>query len=1308
MILLRSIPGGENIINGELKLPEPISGSASANEVTEHKNNSDYYNSANIKAMLILTSNMTEEVLTKVMRFSSAREIWLELHRLYEGATEDKTYNLCMQFFTYKISNDDDMADHLSKLKNIWNSLNLEMAKGDNAVSLPDILLICKIIETLPTEYFSFKSSWLLMPKSERSIDNLTAQLCAHEKALKGNLESNSYKRDEALSVMNSSRNSKFKGKPNIICHYCKRSGHVVKNCIKWKKDGRPPKPKEEAKANSNMVLFVSSNEAFSSVSDNFNWYIDNGATNHVCNNKKLFKFVKPFESPHTVMTANGDCVSATGYGDVDIKAYFNGKYNTITLSNVWLVPGINKNLFSVLSAQDKNPSSKFVSYTEKCSFEVKGKTVLTGRRSRHGGLYKLNVVNECDNVKSVNAVSDSRSTLQLYHERLGHQNKRHVKKVIERELNIKVSVDSEICEGCAYGKAHKLKFGTRERATVPGEVIHADVCGPFEKSFSGYRYYVLFKDDFTRYRFIYFIKQKSEVYDKFLLVIKECERVGHKIKSFLSDNGGEFDNSKMKDILDKHGIEQILTIPYCSEMNGYIERDNRTVVEAARAMLHAHGDLPQALWAEFTNTAVYILNRSGPSAAEDKSPFELWFGKKASLKHLRIIGSECYVHVPKQNRRKMDKKSVKGILVGYDFGGYRIWNKCNKKIIRSRDVIFMEDPLLPKVSVSLPNDEAKRKLNDQDVSKEGGNTEDDPNEDFVGFPSENSQDNDELYTSNEENEGDHSSLKMNLRNRESIRPPERFREEVTFVMTEDLETPETYQQAVTSKDSEHWKNAMNEEINALKENGTWILENLPSDKKALQCKWVFKIKRNPDDSVERYKARLVVKGFSQQKGVNYNETFSPVAKIGTIRTLLSVAASENMTLAQFDVSTAFLYGNLSEGEEIFMRQPEGFEDGSDSVCKLRKSLYGLKQAARCWYKRFVDFLERLGFVASQADPCLFIKKEGQNKIFLALYVDDGLVASNNKKDFEDFLNKLKEEFKVRSKPLSFFLGLEISREEDGSVRIDQKAYAKQVLERFGMYDCKPVSTPIISSQPEEYSQLEKETKFPYRQAVGALMYLMISTRPDLAFAVGVASRSLENPSPEDVIRVKRILRYLKGTISLGIIYKAGEEKVLQGYSDADHGGDLSTGRSTTGVLCRFAGSPISWLSQRQTSVAISTTEAEVVAASEAARELIWLKRLLDELTDLTKIPVLFVDNEAAIKLAKNPEYHRRTKHIRLRHFFVREVVQEGIVSIQPISSDDQLADMFTKPIHKPKLIKFLNDMEVVENIKSLFNEGEC
>ncbi|KAG5867496.1 Retrovirus-related Pol polyprotein from transposon TNT 1-94, partial [Gonioctena quinquepunctata] len=280
-------------------------------------------------------------------------------------------------------------------------------------------------------------------------------------------------------------------------------------------------------------------------------------------------------------------------------------------------------------------------------------------------------------------------------------------------------------------------------------------------------------------------------------------------------------------------------------------------------------------------------------------------------------------------------------------------------------------------------------------------------------------------------------------------------------------------------------------------------------------------------------------------------------------------------------------------------------------------------------------------------------------RLIIVLYVDDGLTVANEKHDLEDFMRELESEFRITWKSAVYYLGLEIDQREDGSIKISQNTHARKILERLNFSDCKPISTPMLKEREilETGKESKKVSNFPYRQAVGALMYLMLGTRPDLAYSIGFLSRSLENPTAEDVAKVKRVSRYIAGTLDLGIIYRPNFKRgTLECYSDADFGGCTKTGRSTSGVIMIHAGGAISWLSQRQAMVATSTTEAEIVAANEATKEIIWLSRLFEGIIGLKHVPILQVDNSAAVRLAQNPEFHRRTKHISIKYFFIEKI----------------------------------------------------
>jgi len=386
------------------------------------------------------------------------------------------------------------------------------------------------------------------------------------------------------------------------------------------------------------------------------------------------------------------------------------------------------------------------------------------------------------------------------------------------------------------------------------------------------------------------------------------------------------------------------------------------------------------------------------------------------------------------------------------------------------------------------------------------------------------------------------------------------------------------------------------------------------------------------------------------------------------------------------------------------MYQPEGFNDNTARVCKLLKSLYGLKQASRCWIQHFTSFLKSFGFSRSTADPCFYIFKNELGKILLAFYVDDGLLAATNELLIEEFFLELEKQFKItETKNVTSFLGVEILKLPDGSIFINQGKFIGKILERFNMNNANVVSTPIDTgwdlSGP---CKIEKE--IPYREAVGNLLYVQVISRPDISFAVNIASRALENPSVAHWSLVKRIMRYLKGTADLGLLYcKNGD---FEAYSDADFAGDRETRKSTSGILCKNANAAIVWQSKRQQCVSLSTTESEYVSAASAIKEIIWLKGLLAECGNCNGNFCLHVDNMSAIRLIKNPEFHQRSKHIDVKFHFIRDMYEKGVINIKHVSSDEQIADIFTKALAKSRFNNLRCKLGLVskENVKKSFS----
>ncbi|OMO88956.1 Integrase, catalytic core [Corchorus capsularis] len=512
------------------------------------------------------------------------------------------------------------------------------------------------------------------------------------------------------------------------------------------------------------------------------------------------------------------------------------------------------------------------------------------------------------------------------------------------------------------------------------------------------------------------------------------------------------------------------------------------------------------------------------------------------------------------------------------------------------------------------------------------------------------------------------------------------------FAVAIDQDTePRNYKEAIKSQ---QWQQAMNEELEALEKTKTWKLVDLPHGKQPIGCKWVYKVKRKADGSIERYKARLVAKGYTQQEGVDYLDTFSPVAKIATIRTLLVVAALKGWYLHQCDVNTTFLHGDLSE--EVYMKLPEGYLEGSTKVCKLVKSLYGLKQASRQWNLKLTESLIKYGFHQSQADHTLFIKFVDKNFIALLVYVDDIIVASNDITEVINIKAYLHDLFSIKDLgELKFFLGLEVARSKQG-INVCQKKYTMDLLKDMNFLVCKPTSTPIL---PETRLTTESGTPLAdasqYRQLVGKLQYLT-TTRLDISYAVQQLAQFLDKPTSDHLQVAHRVLRYLKGTIGQGLLFSSQGIFQLKAYSDSDWGTCLDSRKSITGYCIFLGDSLVSWKTKKQNTVSRSSSEAEYRALATTVCEIQWLNYLMKDLQiTLEPSTPLFCDNLSAIHIAKNPVFHERTKHIDIDCHVVRTKLQEGLIKLLPVSSKLQLADCFTKVLSSTNFINAFSKLGI-------------
>ena len=481
----------------------------------------------------------------------------------------------------------------------------------------------------------------------------------------------------------------------------------------------------------------------------------------------------------------------------------------------------------------------------------------------------------------------------------------------------------------------------------------------------------------------------------------------------------------------------------------------------------------------------------------------------------------------------------------------------------------------------------------------------------------------------------------------------------------------------------ESWVIAMQEELNQFIRNDVWTLVPPPKNQTIIGTKWVFRNKMDEKGIISRNKARLVAQGYNQQEGIDYDETFAPVARLESIRILLAYACAHDFKLFQMDVKSAFLNGLINE--EVYVAQPPGFADFEkpNYVFKLKKALYGLKQAPKAWYDRLKTFLVDHKYTMGLVDNTLFTKKKGSHIIIVQIYVDDIIFDSTCQELCDDFSKIMHDEFEMSMMgELNFFLGLQIKQLEDG-IFFNQSKYIKDMLKKFGLEYSKPMRTPMSSETKltkDEENESVDSTK--YRGMIGSLLYHTAS-RPDIMFSVCLCARFQEDPKTSHLEAVKRIFKYIKGTTHLGLWYPKGTGVETIVYTDSDHAGDYVDRKSTSGI-CTFVGYCLtSWFAKKQTALAISTTEAEYVSAGKACQQALWMKQaLVDYGIELNNIPIL-CDNKGAIDLSKNPVQHARTKHIEIRHHFLRDNVQKGIISIEKVSSEDNIADILTKPLKR-------------------------
>ncbi|CAI7770296.1 unnamed protein product [Closterium sp. NIES-53] len=794
--------------------------------------------------------------------------------------------------------------------------------------------------------------------------------------------------------------------------------------------------------------------------------------------------------------------------------------------------------------------------------------------------------------------------------------------------------------------------------------------------------------------------------------VEKQAECV---VKRIRTDRGGEFLGAEMTAWLKKQGIQRELTTAYSPQSNGVAERANRTILETARALLIESG-VGNSMWPHAVRHATVARNRVLTKVGNESwVPLERWLGRKPPVDMLRVFGCMAVAHVPKKYRSKLGASAIWCVHLGLaaESKGWLMWEPSKGVLFDSRDL-----DLTP--SVWEEGEEAAAEGGDgekvqgapasggDDVETSGSTKE---AAGFEGGKQQQGKAKARTYSM--------ATLKLTagadvaeqqLGNEEALLilpngyDPDEEDEPAYCFLAPAPEEPASMEEALAGPDREKWLVSRDAEYQSLLENGTWDLVVLPEGKKAVQCKWVLRIKTNDKGQVTIYNSRLVAKGFMQKEKQDFNEIFAPTAKPPTLRVLLADAAVSGKFIIQMDISTAFLNGILEE--DVYMTQPPGYEDGTGWVCKLKESIYGLKQAPRCWYQKLAAVLEEMGFRTSSCDESLFLKGEGEKLVLFLVYVDDILLFSSSMKEIQNVQQQLMKNFKCKTLgEVKYYLRMHVERDLNHRwLKLHQEKFIKELGEKYGIENERKVATPLPAEfklvKAAENEGVESEEQQQFQYLVGSLLYAAVHTRPGISFSVGQLARVVQNPSEEQVDAAERVVKYLNSHPSIGVQYSAsaqvkqkgvkvlkekgerlGEGKLfLTCFTDATWASEKDDSSSVGGYICVVGGGPVSWRSKKQTETALSSAESEYMAMFHGVKEVIWLRRLLEEIGQEQKVATpLFCDSKGALGMARNAVLHGLNKHMRIKWHRLRKEVKRGTVNPIYIKTHQQPADFLTK-----------------------------
>ena len=910
----------------------------------------------------------------------------------------------------------------------------------------------------------------------------------------------------------------------------------------------------------------------------------------------------------------------------------------------------------------------------------------------------------------------------KLWHRRLAHASAPYVFKNSKATVGMEpvLSEDREgCCEVCAFAKFIRKSFiESREQGTRVGQIVHADIIGPISPVtfHTKKRYILIVIDGYSRYLQAFVMSSRTETSEMLDAAYREIQAKFPGVGQFdklRCDKGGEFESNNVTEILRKYGAIQEFAETDVHEHNGTAERMIRTIEDRLRALLFESG-FPTNMWGQLVDTASWIYNRTVHSGIDHYTPYEKYFGKPPKISNLRIIGSKCFVYIPKLPRgKKLEPRSKIQYLVGYTSTGYRTYDPVTQKtteqcLIQIDETILFKDDfptMAGRTDFHFPKREAElirspilepHQPPAPSTSKGGGGNALPQKQGSV--PQRSS-----IVTRSKSNKRNRKTDIIRLNKTRIENSTNKLDSEINYdnygrydkekdIYSSD-KTPKSYIEAM--KDL-NWQEAIQKEIDAWKRLNVFELVPKVNKTTIVPTKWLFTIKN--DGSL---KARVVAAGNLDTEKYSANEKRSPTPGQHTVRWFLAHAIRKGWPIQQIDIDSAFLNGKIDR--EKFIRIPSGFPgDPRTQVGRLNRPLYGLPIAPMCWHRTLNKVLLDDGFSQSPREHCVYVKSTQSITILMLVYVDDILIASNSQQGVTQTIDMLETHFRL--KRLGFpqkFIGFQIEKLTEHSILLHQESAIDQILKDYTFNKDFYPNTPmrefkyhVINNEEEEYE------KYPVRKIIGSFLYLANTTRLDIAYSVGYIARHQANPQPIHHKLISHLLSYLNCHRKIGLVYhrNSNRNSIIELYADADFAADRSR-ISTTGYIIRYHGSVIQWASRLQSSISESSAEAELRALTDGTREAVFLVRMQQELLGITEFPIhAYEDNKATYENCIANVSKGRLKHVETVYFKVKEYEERKIIELKLVGTCEQLADILTKPLEEKLYVPIRQEIMIDAN----------